>query len=173
MKAVVAAFNQEKALLGAFSVITNLRMELFQALVNTTEIRRQRMEVQIHWRQIYQLPTSPNMLELESFTSQVLSRQIRRYLHRNILSLYVARYCTHWLTKYLHSFTVYNVYIFNRGQIVFSNACRDEITESLTHKLQVSYPGNNCQNAELFIIHIYLVSAQHGNSWHFRKSHEY
>ena len=35
MKAVVAAFNQEKALVGAFSVITNLRMELFQALVIT------------------------------------------------------------------------------------------------------------------------------------------
>ena len=34
MKAVVAAFNQEKALVGAFSVITNLRMELFQALVH-------------------------------------------------------------------------------------------------------------------------------------------
>ena len=33
MKAVVAAFNQEKALVGAFSVITNLRMELFEALV--------------------------------------------------------------------------------------------------------------------------------------------
>ena len=33
MKAVVAAFNQEKALVGAFSVLTNLRMELFQALV--------------------------------------------------------------------------------------------------------------------------------------------
>ena len=32
MKAVVAAFNQEKALVGAFSVITNLRMELFQAV---------------------------------------------------------------------------------------------------------------------------------------------
>ena len=32
VKAVVAAFNQEKALVGAFSVITNLRMELFQAL---------------------------------------------------------------------------------------------------------------------------------------------
>ena len=29
MKAVVAAFNQEKALVGAFFVITNLRMELF------------------------------------------------------------------------------------------------------------------------------------------------
>ena len=32
MKAVVAAFNQEKALVGAFSVLTNPRMELFQAL---------------------------------------------------------------------------------------------------------------------------------------------
>ena len=33
MKAVVAAFNQEKVLVGAFSVITNLRMELFEALL--------------------------------------------------------------------------------------------------------------------------------------------
>ena len=32
MKVVVAAFNQEKALVGAFSVITNLRIELFEAL---------------------------------------------------------------------------------------------------------------------------------------------
>ena len=35
MKAVVAAFNQEKALVWAFSVITNLRMELFQALATS------------------------------------------------------------------------------------------------------------------------------------------
>ena len=35
MKAVVAAFNQEKALVRAFSVITNLRMDLFDALVLT------------------------------------------------------------------------------------------------------------------------------------------
>ena len=35
MKAVVAAFNQEKALVGAFSVFTNLRMELFEALLST------------------------------------------------------------------------------------------------------------------------------------------
>ena len=33
MKAVVAAFNQEKALVGAFSVITNLWMEIFEALM--------------------------------------------------------------------------------------------------------------------------------------------
>ena len=35
MKAVVAAFNKEKALVGAFSVIMNLRMELFEALACT------------------------------------------------------------------------------------------------------------------------------------------
>ena len=34
MKAVVAAVNQEKALVGAFSVITNLRMELFETLIS-------------------------------------------------------------------------------------------------------------------------------------------
>ena len=34
MKALVGAFNQEKALVGAFSVITNLRMELFEALMS-------------------------------------------------------------------------------------------------------------------------------------------
>ena len=33
MKALVGAFNQEKALVGAFSVIMNLRMEFFEALV--------------------------------------------------------------------------------------------------------------------------------------------
>ena len=37
-KAVVAAFIQEKALVGAFSVITNLRMELFEALPPTQVI---------------------------------------------------------------------------------------------------------------------------------------
>ena len=38
MKAVVAAFNQEKALVGAFSVITNLRMDLFEALVEVRTV---------------------------------------------------------------------------------------------------------------------------------------
>ena len=37
MKAVVAAFNQEKALVGAFSVITNLLMELIEALLDTED----------------------------------------------------------------------------------------------------------------------------------------
>ena len=34
VKALVGAFNQEKVLVGAFSVITNLRMVLFETLVN-------------------------------------------------------------------------------------------------------------------------------------------
>ena len=38
VKAVVAAFNQEKALVVAFSVITNLRMELFEALQCSQEV---------------------------------------------------------------------------------------------------------------------------------------
>ena len=40
MKAVVAAFNQEKALVGAFSVLTNLRMELFKALIHSVTLSR-------------------------------------------------------------------------------------------------------------------------------------
>ena len=51
MKAVVAAFNQEKALVGAFSVITNLRMELFEALMYTQYLEN--------------VPTSPTDLVLE------------------------------------------------------------------------------------------------------------
>ena len=38
MKAVVAAFNQEKALVGAFSVISNLRMDLFEAQLDTDQV---------------------------------------------------------------------------------------------------------------------------------------
>ena len=37
MKAVVAAVNQEKALVGAFSVITNLWLDLYEALNTVPE----------------------------------------------------------------------------------------------------------------------------------------
>ena len=60
MKAVVAAFNQEKALVGAFSVITNLRMELFQALVLTeareAELINIRVQGQVLLRAVRVLP---------------------------------------------------------------------------------------------------------------------
>ena len=38
MRAVEAAFKQKKALVGAFFVITNLRMELFEALVTAMHV---------------------------------------------------------------------------------------------------------------------------------------
>ena len=44
VKAVVAAFNQEKALVGAFSVITNLRMDLFEALASAAQF-----SAHFHW----------------------------------------------------------------------------------------------------------------------------
>ena len=42
MKAVLVAFNQEKALVEAFSVITNLRMELFEALLSSHSFYREK-----------------------------------------------------------------------------------------------------------------------------------
>ena len=60
MKAVVAAFNQEKALVGAFSVITNLRMDLFEALISTymastatgstAEMMLEKVKISTGWR---------------------------------------------------------------------------------------------------------------------------
>ena len=46
MKALVGALNQEKALVGAFSVITNLRMELFQALINVVLVQHRHAEAE-------------------------------------------------------------------------------------------------------------------------------
>ena len=46
MKAVVAAFNQEKAVVGAFSGITNLRMDLFEALVQEPQHPHRRVDGQ-------------------------------------------------------------------------------------------------------------------------------
>ena len=62
MKAVVATFNQEKALVGAFSVITNLRMDLFEALISistymastatgsTAEMMLEKVKISTGWR---------------------------------------------------------------------------------------------------------------------------
>ena len=59
MSALVGAFNQEKALVGTFSVITNLRMELFQAVVQDLELATslllaalQQTEAAVPWAQI-------------------------------------------------------------------------------------------------------------------------
>ena len=72
MKAVVAAFNQEKALVGAFSVITNLRMDLFEALVATF---------------IFQLPASSlSKHNINAFYGQQLPQSRYLYLYQVCLT---------------------------------------------------------------------------------------
>ena len=52
MKAVVAAFNQEKALVGAFSVITNLRMDLCLNLYTLAASQHTTARVRTHYRNV-------------------------------------------------------------------------------------------------------------------------
>ena len=58
MKAVVAAFNQEKALVGAFSVITSLRMELFEALMVMALMRVMQVMLLVMMITFFKLPPS-------------------------------------------------------------------------------------------------------------------
>ena len=55
MKAVVAAFNQEKTIVGAFSVITNLRMKIFEALLQTADTGAVCEEAAVRWGEVEQL----------------------------------------------------------------------------------------------------------------------
>ena len=80
MKAVVAAFNQEKALVGAFSVITNLRMELFEALEDTLRMRCYKPGLLCYRKSIFSAPTVaiiPCLLRTDS--------EIYLYLGNNLL----------------------------------------------------------------------------------------
>ena len=65
MKAVVAAFNQEKALVGAFSVITDLRMELFQALI--IKLSPLRLHVGLHSSPV-NAGTRPSEVDNDTYT---------------------------------------------------------------------------------------------------------
>ena len=49
LKMVVPTFNQWTALVGAFSVITNLRMDLFQALVGSQDLQFDILAVLVRW----------------------------------------------------------------------------------------------------------------------------
>ena len=72
VKAVVAAFNQEKALVGAFSVITNLRMELFEALLRKGDFSvqvRVRLDSSVTFSQLSKL-TASRYLKMLSATCQ-------------------------------------------------------------------------------------------------------
>ena len=83
MKAVVAAFNQEKALVGAFSVITNLRMELFEALLtaHTAQVTGEegRLTVTANWglgESVVSGLADPDTLALDTETGAILTYNI-------------------------------------------------------------------------------------------------
>ena len=77
MKAVVAAFNQEKALVGAFYVITNLRMELFEALMLSE--RKQEEETSGNTRDQGHSVPGKSKLCLHKLLSRNFSDVLRNY----------------------------------------------------------------------------------------------
>ena len=72
MKAVVAAFNQEKALVGAFPVITNLRMDLFEALLEMESGGPDNITV-------YNMITRPALV-LGTMSDNVFNIRLNKYL---------------------------------------------------------------------------------------------
>ena len=70
MKAVVAAFNQEKALVGAFSVITNLRMELFQALLRRSIVMRAGCQPARNMFPVKGVPLCQNWSQLTTYSEE-------------------------------------------------------------------------------------------------------
>ena len=86
MKAVVAAFNQEKALVGAFSVITNLRMELFEALLPGHRDRARVDEVH-HQAQLgkghpLRVPQDDHLQQETVLLSLIIQKNIKRLLQK-------------------------------------------------------------------------------------------
>ena len=72
MKAVVAAFNQEKALVWAFSVISNLRMDLFEALLEMESGGPDNITV-------YNMITRPALV-LGTMSDNVFNIRLNKYL---------------------------------------------------------------------------------------------
>ena len=88
MKAVVAAFNQEKALVGAFSVITNLRMQLFEALV-ATDVTVTLYYVQVSSaRQLSWLPATGSISPAMGIFSALLTLAVAPFAGRILLYHY-------------------------------------------------------------------------------------
>ena len=74
VKAVVVAFiafNLEKALVGAFSVITNLRMDLFEALLSTIQTANKLFDLQFLIRR-----TALTIIVFLKYLLDLISRKI-------------------------------------------------------------------------------------------------
>ena len=105
MKAVVAAFNQEKALVGAFSVITNLRMELFEALARGGALQVQPRPVllqQLHDAVLTLLSSIHDRGHLEYWIHGVnIQTSLQKFCYDVIISMVngVSKTCP---TKFIH-----------------------------------------------------------------------
>ena len=112
MKAVVAAFNQEKALVGAFSVITNLRMELFEALIITLTMYLHRAHTCSGNAAAYSWHRPPPM-EWPTSTAELQPRWTSNLhtLSLYLYGIYQPRIYTIY-TKYLHSTYIHSIYTY-------------------------------------------------------------
>ena len=90
MKAVVAAFDQEKALVGAFSVITNFLMELFQALVLSLAARGSNYR---HGR--LRLVTAPSLILLQCYQLSSVNRHHASYTNKPMSDISIAEQPLH------------------------------------------------------------------------------
>ena len=113
MKAVVAAFNQEKALVGAFSVITNLRirMELFEALLKVRMVSS--VAVPLETRQLIRRIQRADQLTV------AINLQVRAALVLGILSSSNIFLCSEKLTRHADGSRSFGVHRFD--------LCRREI----------------------------------------------
>ena len=88
MKALVGTFNQDKALVGAFSVITNRRMELFQALVIYVTPAAQHLQLRtlsrLHARRAEQIEPGRGTRAQLSSQAHIVLHSLCRYSILNI-----------------------------------------------------------------------------------------
>ena len=111
MKAVVAAFNQEKALVGAFSVITNLWIELFEAPLKVRMVSS--VAVPLETRQLIRRIQRADQLTV------AINLQVRAALVLGILSSSNIFLCSEKLTRHADGSRSFGVHRFD--------LCRREI----------------------------------------------
>ena len=120
MKAVVAALNQEKALVGAFSVITNLRMDLFEALVSSagmaTSLSRGPGRV---WRHLSSQQPARSLHE--DFTSHRAETQPRRTAKVRVVVNYLPNPPPTTTVQVVHNNTDLGKYYLQLLQLLNSN----------------------------------------------------
>ena len=139
MKAVVAAFNQEKALVGAFSVITNLRMELFQALLQRDRDWRRTKPDATHFISILLFvdtrpgPGLPVLLPLVHYYLEV-----QRKLLPVVCPSPKSHYCCSALQQLNHNYTFFIANLIKHKLGLLETAQLDGDQQHTTHRAQAA-----------------------------------